>query len=60
MLHFFYFAFLLIKKKKKKKKQSRVFETGSVGLAETQLFFYASTQQNGRRFHDQISEKEYT
>ena len=31
----FYFAFLLIKN------SSRVFETGSVGLAETQLCFYA-------------------
>ena len=34
-LLFFYFAFLMIKKK-----QSRVFETGSVGLAETQLFLF--------------------
>ena len=34
MLYFFYFAFLLIKN------SIRVFETGSVGLAETQLFFF--------------------
>ena len=34
MLYFFYFALLLIKS------SSRVSETGSVGLVETQLLFF--------------------